>query len=153
MHTVDSCSASKVSRKKAKLKTVKLDASCEPPNKKLRTSARPPVFDLIGPSPQPRLQGPPVSSQRPSLLQPQTGGQRKDAKGKGKPILPPVYQDADRLWVDEYKPTIEADLAVHKRKVEDVRRWLLEAFEGGPTGKLRKYRRILGLLSYDFYGV
>lgn len=108
-------------------------------------SARPPVFDLIGPSPQPRLQGPPVSSQRPSLLQPQAGGQRKDAKGKGKPILPPVYQDADRLWVDKYEPTIEADLAVHKRKVEDVRRWLLEAFDGGPTGKLRKYRRILVL--------
>ncbi|KAG1862051.1 Rad17 cell cycle checkpoint protein-domain-containing protein [Suillus subalutaceus] len=38
-----------------------------------------------------------------------------------------------------------ADLAVHKRKVEDVRRWISEAFEGGPTGKLRKYRRILVL--------
>ena len=35
---------------------------------------------------------------------------------------------------------IQAELAVHKRKVEDVRRWLLEAFEGGPSAKLRKYR-------------
>ena len=34
----------------------------------------------------------------------------------------------------------QAELAVHKRKVEDVRRWLLEAFEGGPSTKLRKYR-------------
>lgn len=34
----------------------------------------------------------------------------------------------------------KAELAVHKRKVEDVRRWLLEAFEGGPSAKLRKYR-------------
>lgn len=39
----------------------------------------------------------------------------------------------------ELKPH-KAELAVHKRKVEDVRRWLLEAFEGGPSGKLRKYR-------------
>jgi hypothetical protein len=35
---------------------------------------------------------------------------------------------------------IQADLAVHKKKVEDVRRWFVEAFEGGPSGKLRKYR-------------
>ncbi|KAG2343137.1 Rad17-domain-containing protein [Suillus weaverae] len=145
MHTVNSSSGStsKASRKKTKLKTVKLDASSEPPNKKLRTSAKPPVFDLIGSVPQLRPQRPPVLSQRPSLLQPQT--QRKDVKGKGKLGLPPVHPDDDKLWVDKYEPTIEADLAVHKRKVEDVRRWLSEAFEGGPTGKLRKYRRILVL--------
>lgn len=82
-------------------------------------------------------------SQRLSILEPQT--QRKDVKGKGKPVLPPVNQDDDRLWVDKYEPTIEADLAVHKRKVDDVRRWISEAFEEGPTGKLRKYRRILVL--------
>jgi hypothetical protein len=46
-------------------------------------------------------------------------------------------------WCDWYRP--QADLAVHKRKVEDVRRWLLEAFDGGPTGKLRKYRVCLVL--------
>jgi len=34
----------------------------------------------------------------------------------------------------------QAELAVHCRKVEDVRRWLNEAFEGGPSGKLTKYR-------------
>ncbi|KZT21907.1 hypothetical protein NEOLEDRAFT_1098529 [Neolentinus lepideus HHB14362 ss-1] len=44
-----------------------------------------------------------------------------------------------------YEPMDETDLAVHKRKVEDVRRWLTEAFEGGPSGKLRKYRRLLVL--------
>lgn len=31
-------------------------------------------------------------------------------------------------------------MAVHKKKVEDVRRWFLEAFDGGPSGKLKKYR-------------
>lgn len=46
----------------------------------------------------------------------------------------------DQLWVDIYEPTTEADLAVHIRKVEDVRRWLTEAFNGGPSGKLKKYR-------------
>ncbi|KAG6861179.1 hypothetical protein C0995_002986 [Termitomyces sp. Mi166 len=51
----------------------------------------------------------------------------------------------DRMWVDIYEPTTEAELAVHKRKVEDVRRWILEAFEGGPSGNLKKYRRILAL--------
>ncbi|KAK0200003.1 Rad17 cell cycle checkpoint protein-domain-containing protein [Desarmillaria ectypa] len=55
-------------------------------------------------------------------------------------------QDEDsQLWVDLYEPTTEAELAVHVKKVEDVRRWLVEAFEGGPSGKLRKYRRILAL--------
>lgn len=29
---------------------------------------------------------------------------------------------------------------MHVRKVEDVRRWLSEAFDGGPTGKLKRYR-------------
>ncbi|KDR70220.1 hypothetical protein GALMADRAFT_255090 [Galerina marginata CBS 339.88] len=51
----------------------------------------------------------------------------------------------DTLWVDKYEPTTEAELAVHVRKVEDVRRWLTEAFDGGPSGKLTKYRRILAL--------
>lgn len=45
----------------------------------------------------------------------------------------------------EYFLTMKQDeLAVHVRKVEDVRRWLNEAFDGGPSGKLTKYRvRIL----------
>ncbi|KAJ6535996.1 Rad17 cell cycle checkpoint protein-domain-containing protein [Mycena vulgaris] len=51
----------------------------------------------------------------------------------------------DRLWVDIYEPTTEAELAVHVKKVQDVRRWLDEALVGGPSGKLRKYRRILAL--------
>ncbi|TBU21777.1 P-loop containing nucleoside triphosphate hydrolase protein [Dichomitus squalens] len=50
-----------------------------------------------------------------------------------------------RLWVDRYGPTNEDDLAVHKRKVQDVRHWLTEAFGNDPSGKLKKYRRILVL--------
>jgi len=49
------------------------------------------------------------------------------------------------MWVDLYEPTTEETLAVHVRKVQDVRQWLLDAFDGGPSGKLRNYRRILVL--------
>ncbi|GLB41209.1 putative rad17 cell cycle checkpoint protein [Lyophyllum shimeji] len=70
-------------------------------------------------------------------------------KGKARALPNLRRQDAedhdDRMWVDVYEPTTEAELAVHKRKVEDVRRWLHEAFEGGPSGTLTKYRRILAL--------
>ncbi|EIN04674.1 P-loop containing nucleoside triphosphate hydrolase protein [Punctularia strigosozonata HHB-11173 SS5] len=44
-----------------------------------------------------------------------------------------------------YAPKTVEDLAVHKKKVEDVRHWLMEALDGGPSGRLRKYRRILAL--------
>ncbi|EGO29654.1 hypothetical protein SERLADRAFT_445435 [Serpula lacrymans var. lacrymans S7.9] len=67
-----------------------------------------------------------------------------DTEPPAKKMRPLSVRD-DRLWVDMYEPTTEADLAVHKRKVEDVRRWFIEAFEGGPSGKLKKYRRILAL--------
>ncbi|EIW56046.1 Rad17-domain-containing protein [Trametes versicolor FP-101664 SS1] len=72
------------------------------------------------------------------------------AKAKGKERQPAVpYPSADigddSLWVDRYEPMNEGDLAVHKRKIQDVRQWLLEAADGGPSGKLKKYRRILVL--------
>ncbi|KAJ6551690.1 Rad17 cell cycle checkpoint protein-domain-containing protein [Mycena capillaripes] len=69
------------------------------------------------------------------------------SKGKEKAVSAPASIDAedDRLWVDIYEPTTEAELAVHVKKVQDVRRWLDEALVGGPSGKLRKYRRILAL--------
>ena len=36
---------------------------------------------------------------------------------------------------------------MHKRKVEDVRQWLMEAYEGGPSGILKKYRVSLKLVA------
>ncbi|KAF6752782.1 Rad17 cell cycle checkpoint protein-domain-containing protein [Ephemerocybe angulata] len=66
---------------------------------------------------------------------------RRVASKKGKEKAP----IDDRMWVDIHEPTTEAELAVHVRKVDDVRRWLNEAFEGGPSGKLKKYRRILAM--------
>lgn len=65
----------------------------------------------------------------------------------------PIVEVYDQLWVDQFVPQDEVspvsdamvpnsypaktDLAVHKRKVEDVRRWLVDALE---SPKLRKYR-------------
>ncbi|QRV78107.1 cell cycle checkpoint Rad17 [Ceratobasidium sp. AG-Ba] len=51
----------------------------------------------------------------------------------------------ESLWVDLHAPTSPETLAVHPRKVEDVRKWLNDAVTGGPTGKLKRYRRILVL--------
>jgi hypothetical protein len=69
----------------------------------------------------------------------------KDVKGKGKatgtvhetpgtlqlithPLQAGSFLQDDRLWTDKYEPQILGDLAVHKRKVDDVRKWLVEAF-------------------------
>jgi len=40
----------------------------------------------------------------------------------------------------ELKFLLQGELAVHVKKVEDVRRWLSEAFDGGHARKLQKYR-------------
>ncbi|KAF8908184.1 Rad17 cell cycle checkpoint protein-domain-containing protein [Gymnopilus junonius] len=74
-------------------------------------------------------------------------GKRKAKEATGVSMHPKIVtaETDDTLWVDKYEPTTEAQLAVHVRKVEDVRRWLSEAFDGGPSGKLIKYRRILAL--------
>ena len=110
----------------------------------------------------------PASSSR--LPEPVRQGQRSNVKGKNKETLVSVGDEDDSLWVDKYEPSSQvrrvlssacraplliarvrplhdhaeliqkAGLAVHNRKVQDVRQWLLEAFEGGPSGKLRKHR-------------
>ncbi|KAF8529721.1 Rad17-domain-containing protein [Hysterangium stoloniferum] len=59
-----------------------------------------------------------------------------------------VDDSVGQLWVDRYAPEKEGELAVHKKKVEEVRHWLDEALNGGPTGILKKYRRILGLTGH-----
>lgn len=35
-----------------------------------------------------------------------------------------------RPWVDKYAPTSLSELAVHKKKVDDVRRWLQDVYQG-----------------------
>ncbi|KAH9896590.1 Rad17 cell cycle checkpoint protein-domain-containing protein [Cubamyces lactineus] len=107
----------------------------EPPKKKAKTKpllsiTRPPAFDL-------------------GFTQITSQPTNSRSKGKEKQVASVEVEDDEvdegSLWVDRYEPISEEDLAVHKRKVQDVRQWLLEAYEGGPSGKLRKYRRVLVL--------
>ncbi|CAL1710781.1 unnamed protein product [Somion occarium] len=109
-------------------------SSTEPANKKqklrpLSALISPVVFDPVN-----------QSSQSPS--------QGTQSKGKGKEVQRDVLLQngtEDQMWIDLHEPLTEENLAVHRRKVQDVRQWFLEAFDGGPSGKLRKYRRILVL--------
>lgn len=49
----------------------------------------------------------------------------------------------DQMWIDRYTPQSKAELAVHKKKIEQVEGWLREALDG--SQKIRKYRRLLVL--------
>ncbi|KZT53578.1 hypothetical protein CALCODRAFT_47481 [Calocera cornea HHB12733] len=85
----------------------------------------------------------PSSSQEQARLSPVLATKATSlAKGKERELE--VIQDT-ALWIDKYAPTSLEELAVHKRKVQDVQRWLEEATTGGATGKLTKYRRLLAL--------
>jgi len=57
------------------------------------------------------------------------------------------FQD-DQLWVDKYAPQSLQDLAVHKRKVDDVRRWLMDAFDE----KVRSKHRVSLPFIYRAFG-
>ncbi|KAF4571431.1 Cell cycle checkpoint protein rad17 [Pleurotus pulmonarius] len=131
--------------------SAKLTQSKKPPKKRnvlqFNTQPAPPtrrVNPLTAFSSQPAT---PSTSQPKSTMPPPSQTQSKNAKGKGKavPLVSKRDVPVDSLWVDIYEPASEAELAVHPKKVEEVRRWFSEAFEGGPSGKLRKYRKILAL--------
>ncbi|XP_026875668.2 cell cycle checkpoint protein RAD17 isoform X1 [Electrophorus electricus] len=53
---------------------------------------------------------------------------RKGALQAAKPVFPPRRQDSqepqDEPWVQVYAPQLQAELAVHKKKVEEVEKWL-----------------------------
>ncbi|THH32320.1 hypothetical protein EUX98_g1842 [Antrodiella citrinella] len=142
-----SSSSKRAKPSSSRTSTLKLDPVGPPAAKKqkqkpLISLSKAPVFDLTGSQPS--------QSQLPS-------GSQGDLKGKGKakvqrkPPLPPTLDvsgqpsQQEQMWVDMYEPMSEETLAVHVRKVQDIRQWLLEAFDGGPSGKLRNYRRILVL--------
>lgn len=102
--------------------------------KTLTSIVRPPVFDFSGG--QPERQTPDAGNSR------SKGKAKATETGTG---LESSGQYSDSLWVDRCEPVTQDDLAVHKRKVSDVRQWLLESFSGGPSGRLKQYRRILAL--------
>ncbi|MCO5590097.1 hypothetical protein L7F22_044066 [Adiantum nelumboides] len=49
----------------------------------------------------------------------------------------------DQMWIDRYTPQNKSELAIHKKKIEQVEGWLREALDG--SQKIRKYRRLLVL--------
>ncbi|KAI9509328.1 Rad17-domain-containing protein [Russula earlei] len=114
--------------------TLKVDSL--PPSKKLKSAKDTTVL-----SPPPR---PPLTLVSKPLSVPLVPGIVGDAKGKGK-ATSGVHEECldDCLWVDKYGPQSFQDLAVHKRKVDDVHRWLVEAFSG--KGRSSKHRRLLVL--------
>ena len=71
---------------------------------------------------------------KPSVKQPQQRGllefssARSAAAGPSSaapaPAPPPPPQISEALWVDKHAPRTSADLAIHKKKVEEVRDWL-----------------------------
>ncbi|VDB96297.1 unnamed protein product [Peniophora sp. CBMAI 1063] len=145
--------------------TLTLD-DAPPPAKKPRLASvtKPPTFNLGSSQSKPSSQSPrstPTSSasQRAPGLRVSNSDNFIDltmdedpakpaskAKGKEKALkqAPAVREQDDRLWVEKFAPTIEADLAVHKRKVEDVRRWLGEAFSEQPIAKYRRFLVLSG---------
>ncbi|THH10558.1 hypothetical protein EW146_g8336 [Bondarzewia mesenterica] len=123
---------------------LKLDAP--PPLKKFKALhserakfASPPRFDLghDRPTASPLYSGRSlISSGKLERAGKGTAKAKDDGSDRGR------SQADDRLWVDQFEPRNAGDLAVHKRKVEDVRRWLVESVG---SGKLEKYRRLLVL--------
>lgn len=86
------------------------------------------------------------ASSRPAVQAPLPGQRARKGKEKAAEVivLDSDEEDGkaaqvgdDRLWVDMYEPQTEEELAVHVKKVKDVRQWLTEAFE---SDRQRKYR-------------
>lgn len=44
----------------------------------------------------------------------------------GRQLVPQKLKKDEDLWLDKYKPKSESELAVHKKKVAEVRNWLLD---------------------------
>ncbi|CAO1628929.1 unnamed protein product [Parajaminaea phylloscopi] len=68
---------------------------------------------------------------------------RRIDKGKAGELQPPSQptQHKTELWSALFPPVNRAELAVHPRKVDDVERWLADAFHGHHS--VRKLRRLL----------
>lgn len=89
----------------------------------------------------------------PRTASPQTGlrstpARRAPLKGKERHLITaagaaPARTAHSMLWVDRNESISKSDLAIHKKKVEQVEGWLRDALEGKPT--IQKYRRILVL--------
>ncbi|UZJ54965.1 hypothetical protein CBS101457_004285 [Exobasidium rhododendri] len=62
-----------------------------------------------------------------------------DAKGKAKELV----TVPDQLWCDSYAPVERCDLAIHKKKIEQVEGWLRDSLDGSAV--MQRHRRILAI--------
>ncbi|KAH9996697.1 Rad17 cell cycle checkpoint protein-domain-containing protein [Russula compacta] len=116
--------------------TLKLDSL--PPPKKFKAAKGVTILSLSSCPPLSPTSQPSFALKPPNTI----SVAAKDAKGKGKATCDVSEESKDDLlWVDKYGPRSLQDLAVHKRKVDDVRRWLDEAFS--EKGQSKKHRRLL----------
>ncbi|XP_073322989.1 cell cycle checkpoint protein RAD17 isoform X2 [Pagrus major] len=64
-----------------------------------------------------------------SKAEPKRPGKRKVKVGSSDPLTPyllnkSAQRDQDEPWVDKYFPRSQAELAVHKKKIEEVENWI-----------------------------
>lgn len=81
------------------------------------------------------------------LRRPKRERERTEARAPQPELPPPTPSTAsasDALWVDKYAPTSVADLAMHKKKVDEIRQWLTVADTNLQLG-LPPYPRMLVL--------
>lgn len=83
----------------------------------------------------------PPSSSSPHVATSRPTPKRHPAKPAPRPAT--TATNDDRLWCDKHRPSHPSELAVHPKKVQQVRNWLREAFDGPQT--VRKYRKLLVL--------
>ncbi|RMX91435.1 hypothetical protein D0868_13992 [Hortaea werneckii] len=76
-----------------------------------------------------KAQGSGIPGDNPSLAPPATQKFRKTSEGGRTPSFS-IYNDDKRPWTEQFAPVDLSELAVHKRKVADVRQWLESTLHG-----------------------
>ncbi|GJJ11882.1 hypothetical protein Clacol_006120 [Clathrus columnatus] len=122
---------------KSKLSTLTLD------NLPSRPKQSASVISLLKNAPIPLTQNTELKSL--SQLSPPSSQTTVKGKGKGKEKEVVIEERDDKEDLTDDDDLIQSELAIHKKKVDEVRQWLKEAREGGPNETLKKYRRVLAL--------
>lgn len=151
--STSSNTSSSSSSSKPRLKQNKLDFSFHSTSSSTRSSgSRPlsstPSFGLPAavPTTTTTHQQPPPPTQLPPVRPPPSTNDKGKQKQQGPVTLPnhPSQPDhADSLWSERLAPLSIQELAIHPKKVAQVRTWLQESFSSTPA--LVKHRKVLAL--------
>ncbi|ESP00515.1 hypothetical protein LOTGIDRAFT_157788 [Lottia gigantea] len=82
-----------------------------------------------------------VSNTQPSLSQPANSRKRpRETKNSLKQIASgrqrSKFKSTMELWADIHQPKTKADLAVHKKKIEEVENWIIQSISNNKMGKM-----------------